>query len=107
MANVRSDLVFKLKEKGIERGFRCEQTPPGNYFEKKGSAWVDLKVKTVEGVFELKGWKIPEAPEKKAAVKKPAAKKAAKKAVKKNAKPKMPKKQSEVQQPGEPANGEE
>jgi len=100
MANVRSDLVFALKEKGIERGFRCEQTPAGNYFEKKGGKWIDLEVKTVGEVFKKKDWKIPAAPEK-AAKKTKTAKPAAKKVVKKNAKPKPEIKEAAAGEPSQ------
>lgn len=89
MANVRADLVFMLKEKNIQRGYNCGQTPGGEYFEKKGGKWNPLGVKTVGDVFKKKGWKMPAAEKKvakKATKKKAAGKKPAKKVVKKNVK---------------------
>lgn len=84
MANVNSSIVIMLKEKGIERGYRCGQTPGANYFEKKNGEWVDTGLKTVVAVFEKKRWKFPTPVAKPASKKVKVEKKPAKKAVKKN-----------------------
>jgi hypothetical protein len=110
MSNVRSDIVIMLKEKGIERGYRCGQIPGGNYFEKKNGKWVDLEVNTIPEVFKKKGLKIPAVPVKaaKSVAKKVAGEKPVKKVVKKNAKPKAAKvSKPQTEQPRQPEAGEQ
>ena len=60
MANTSVVMRLDLEKRNIFRGFRCGQKKnPHNYFEKKGSKFVDLKVSSKERVYEIKKWKMP------------------------------------------------
>ena len=64
MGNIHRELIFLLREKGIQRGFMIGKLPGANYYEKKKNGkWEKLKGRSAKEVFVLKKWKMPKIKE--------------------------------------------